>query len=85
LGCTFFDSKKRWRNIEIGDEIIEIIEKMKKVKIELRPSIDQILEKLIKYCDEKNYSNSIDIIPFLKENKIFIQTPLNENLSNLKK
>ena len=87
MGCTFDQTRKRWRKRVgektfeiIGEEIIKLIEEMKNEDFKKRPSIDKILEKLIFYCEEKNYSDSIDIIPFLKLNKTFIQTPFNEKL-----
>ena len=69
--------------MEIGEEIIELIEEMKNEDFNLRPSINKILERLINYCDEKKYSHSIDIIPFLKANKTFIQTPFNDKIFSL--
>lgn len=85
MGCTFENTRKRWKNIEIEKEIIELIEEMKKEEYQLRPSIDKILERLILYCDKKKYSDSIEIIPYLKKRKIFIQPFFNDNLSSLKK
>ena len=84
LGHCFLETRKRWRNFEVSEEIIELFEEMKNKDKNLRPSIDKILERLVIYCDKKNYSDSIDIIPYLKENKTFIQTPFNENISTLK-
>ena len=85
MGCTFEFAKKRWKNIELGEEITNLIKEMKNEKeIKNRPSIEKSLKRLILYCDEKKYSDSIDIIPFLKENKNFIQTPFNEDLPSLK-
>ena len=86
MGSSFDFIRRRWRTIEIGEEIFELIKEMKDDEIDLRPSIDQALGRLIKYCDEKKYSNSIDIIPFLKEKKVFVQLTFNdEDISPLKK
>ena len=85
MGHSFQQTKKRWRNIEIGEKIVELIEEMKNEDYKLRPSIDKLLERLRLYCDEKNYFDSIDIVPFLNENKTFIQTPFNNDISLLKK
>ena len=62
---------------------MQIIQEMKNENFKKRPSIDKTLEKLVLYCDEKNYSDSIDIVPYLKEKKTFVQTPFNEDLSSL--
>ena len=83
LGVSFVVLKSIVK-FNFGEEIIGLIEGMKNNDYRLRPSIDEILERLISYCDEKKYSNLIDIIPFLKEKKIFVQTPLNQNFSSLK-
>ena len=66
MGCTFDQTRKRWKNIEIGEEIIVLIEEMKNEDFNKRPSIDKTLEVLVLYCDEKKYSHSIDIIPFFE-------------------
>ena len=52
--------------------------------MEERISIDEALKRLIHYCEQKKYSNSIDIIDCLKQNnKIFIQEPFSDDLSSL--
>ena len=84
LGATFDFSSKRWRNIKIGEKVIKLIEEMKSEDFKKRPSVDNLLDRLVQYCDEMNYSESIDIVPFLKENKVFIQSPINEDLSLIK-
>ena len=78
MGSTFEQTRKRWKNIEIGEEIIELIQEMKNEEFNMRPSIDKILERMILYCDEKNYSESIEIVGYLKQKKIFLQTFFNE-------
>ena len=53
---------------------------MKNKEIRLRPSIDNILERLILYCNEKKYSDSIDVVSSLKRKETFVQTPYNDDL-----
>ena len=70
--------------ILIDQEIIQIIESLKKENMEERISIDEALERLINYCEQKKYSNSIDIIDYLKKyNKNFIQEPFSDDLSSV--
>ena len=82
FGCSFLFSRNRCDNIEIGEEIIEMIEEMKSEDFKKRPSIDKLIEKLIVYCDKKKYSDSIEIVVSLKENKTFVQTPFNNDTFN---
>jgi hypothetical protein len=85
LGATFEKSRKRFKNIELGSEIIDLIEQMKRPNIEFRPSIDQIINFLFEYCDKKNYSGRIQVVSILKNKKIFNQPFFNDNLSEIKK
>ena len=68
----------------IDQEIIHIIESLKKENMEERISIDEALKRLINYCEQKKYSNSIEFIDCLKQNnKILIQEPFSDDLSSL--
>ena len=84
MGVTFDFTRKRWKNIDLGEEITKLIDEMKSNEIEMRPSVDQIFERILDYCKRKVYSDSIDIISFLSENKTFIQPPFYEDLFTIK-
>jgi hypothetical protein len=84
LGCTFHFTRKRWKNIEIGEEIIQTIEEMKKQEMKTRPTLSKIIERLIKYSTRRRYSDSIDIVISLKEKKDFIQPNFYEDLTLIK-
>ena len=78
MGKVFERAIRRFKGkFVIDQKIIQIIECLNKDNMQERISIDEALKRLINYCDQKNYSDSIDIIPFLKKKKIFIQTPFN--------
>ena len=86
MGCTFEFTRKRWKTIEIGEKVVKIIEEMKSEDLKLRPSITKVMKRIIKYCDEKKYSKTMDIVVHLKlKNKVFVQTPFNDQFSMLKK
>ena len=84
LGCSFYKLTERWKRIEIGQEIKNMIEEMKCHDFKKRPSIDNLMERLNKYCDQNKYSDSIDIITHLKENQTFVQDFYNDDILTLK-
>ena len=84
LGCTFYFAKKRWRNIEIGEEVVVLIEEMMNKELNKRISLENIFQRLENYCKSKTFSECSDILSKSKTEYPYVQLHYNEDLKTLK-